>query len=119
MTALRTAQLEKVPFLIVFCSRIGTQLTRKRPRGPVIIYQMGAGIFLHTKVSCSALPQNIFAMVDPNECKFTLMTTPPTVCRVHVINMHVIPIDAKPYTVGLMPSQYTEFQSQRNSLFKL
>ena len=34
MTALRTAQLEKVPFLVVcFCSRIGTQLTSKRPPG--------------------------------------------------------------------------------------
>ena len=34
MTALRTAQLEKkYPFSSYFCSRIGTQLTRKRPRG--------------------------------------------------------------------------------------
>ena len=31
MTALRTAQLEKVPFLIfLFCSRIGTRLTSKQ-----------------------------------------------------------------------------------------
>ena len=40
MTAMRTAQLEKVPFLIFFCTRIGKQLTSKSHTwGSIVVSQ--------------------------------------------------------------------------------